>query len=334
MTFLELTIRVLQETKRPLSADEIWEEAVKRGYDSEVGSKGDTPEATIGSLIYLSLRDKPDSPFGKTGYRPTRFYLLAMKGEIELEDHKINPKTQTEKIITPTKAKRQLNKIKDEESENLLERELHPLLAYFAFKYFYSYTKTVNHRKSGKTQYAEWIHPDMVGCYYPLADWKEEVFDLSTQIGNSSIKIFSFELKRELNLTNLRESFFQTVSNSSWANESYLVAAKISNNEEFRNELKRLSVSFGIGVLRLNVDDPDSSEVILPARLKEYLDWEAINKLAINQDFTEFLKRVKKDISTKEVRLEFYDKVLDKEILIANLRKKFSAVIETETNIT
>ncbi len=70
--------------------------------------------------------------------------------------------------------------------------------------------------------------------------------------------------------------------------------------------------------------------MILPARLKEYLDWEAINKLAINQDFTEFLKRVKKDISTKEVRLEFYDKVLDKEILIANLRKKFSAVIETE----
>ena len=78
------------------------------------------------------------------------------------------------------------------------------------------------------------------------------------------------------------------------------------------------------------MEDPDSSEVILPAKLKEYLDWEAINKLAINQDFTEFLRRVKKDISTKEVRLEFYDKVLDKEVLIANLSKKFSSIIEID----
>jgi hypothetical protein len=330
MTFLELTIKVLKEIKRPLSADEIWEEAIKLGYDKELGSKGDTPEATIGSLIYLSMRDKTDNPFGKTGYRPTRFYLLSMKSEIELEDHKINPKTLSKKTESQIKITKQFNKQKEGEKEKILERELHPLLAYFAFKYFYSYTKTVNHRKSVKTQYAEWIHPDVVGCYYPLADWKEEVFDLSTQIGNSSIKIYSFEIKRELNLTNLREAFFQTVSNSSWANESYLVAAKVSNNEEFRNELKRLSISFGIGILRLNVEDPDSSEVILPAKYKENLDWEAINKLAINEDFTEFLKRVKKDISTKEIRLEFYDKVLEKEALINKLKRNFSVVIQKE----
>ncbi len=81
----------------------------------------------------------------------------------------------------------------------------------------------------------------MVGCYFPLDEWKPEVFELSSSIGNVSIRIFSFEIKQELNFNNLREAFFQTVSNSSWANESYLVAAKIQNDEEFSNELKRLS---------------------------------------------------------------------------------------------
>ena len=70
--------------------------------------------------------------------------------------------------------------------------------------------------------------------------------------GNASIKIYSFELKRKVMLSNLREVFFQTVSNSSWANESYLVTAELSNDEDLMIELKRLSTSFGIGVIKLD----------------------------------------------------------------------------------
>jgi hypothetical protein len=33
-------------------------------------------------------------------------------------------------------------------------------------------------------------------------------------------------MKKELNFSNLRESYFQAVSNSSWANEGYLVTAE------------------------------------------------------------------------------------------------------------
>ena len=62
--------------------------------------------------------------------------------------------------------------------------------------------------------------------------------------------------------------------------------------------------------------DPNSSEIIYPAQTREYLDWETINKLTMNPDFREYLKRVKTDIFSKEVRKEKYDKVLDAEELV------------------
>jgi hypothetical protein len=165
------------------------------------------------------------------------------------------------------------------------------------------------------------VHPDIIGCYFSFSDWKEEVVEVSSLTGNASIKLYSFELKRELSLSNLREAFFQAVSNSSWANEGYLVAAEIDNDEEFRNELKRLSTSFGIGVIKIDVTEPDSTEVIFPARSKDLVDWETVNKLAgMNPDFLEFLKRVKVDMSSHEIRKEMYDHVLEKEELIKSIK--------------
>ena len=105
----------------------------------------------------------------------------------------------------------------------------------------------------------------MVGCYFPIEEWKDAVIDFGAAIASTSIKLFSFELKRELNFSNLRESFFQAVSNSSWANEGYLVAAEIDATDDFLDELKRLSTSFGIGVIKLDRTDPDSSELLFPA---------------------------------------------------------------------
>ncbi len=136
-----------------------------------------------------------------------------------------------------------------------------------------------------------------------------------------TINLFSFELKQELNFSNLRASFFQTVSNSTWANESYLVAAEISNEEEFTKELTRLSSSFGIGVIKLNIEEPDSTEIILPAKIRETLDWDTIDKLTMNNDFTEFLTRIKIDISSKKVHAKEYDKVFDNEELKKTILK-------------
>jgi len=290
MTFLELAKKLMKEEEKPLSAEEIWVLAKEKGYDKIVGSQGKTPSHTIGAQIYVSLQDKENTPFVKVSVRPTRFYLKSLS----------MPKGYEPPAPKPKKF-------------NYLENDLYPYLTYYASLYLKAYTKTIQHTKSSRTAYGEWVHPDMVGCYFPIEEWDDTVFELSSAIGNISIKLFSFEIKRELTFSNLREAFFQTVSNSSWANESYLVAAEISEDNEFRAELQRLSTSFGIGIINLNLDEPDSSEILYPANTKEYLDWDAINKLTNNPDFQEFLKRIKTDLTSKEIRKEQYDKVLTKE---------------------
>jgi len=306
MTFLELAKKVLEEIGEPLSSEEIWKIAQEKGYDREIGSKGKTPWATLGALLYSSTKkDNPDSPFVRIGARPTKFYL---KGK-ELKSLE-NP-TPTEPPIT------------EKSDFDLLEKHLHGYLTYYAFHYLRCYTKSIAHSKSPKKAFSEWLHPDMVGCdYSPLEDWSREVYELSLATGNITIRLLSFEIKRELNFGNLRESFFQTVSNSSWANESYLVAAEISEENEFRNELSRLSTSFGIGIIKLNIEDPDSSEIVFPAKYRETLDWETINKLAMNPDFKEFIDRVKIDLSSKKPHKSEYNKVPSIEELKRNLLKE------------
>jgi hypothetical protein len=299
MTFLELAERLLQEERRPLTASEIWQTAVNKGYDKELNSQGKTPWATLGAQIYVNSKDNPRTLFAQTDTRPKKFYLKSIAHEINLSDTLLTVPTE------PKKKKK----------FDFLEKDLHRYLSYYAYYHLRCYTRTINHSQSTKKEFGEWVHPDIVGCYFPLDEWKSEVYELSSAIGNISIKLLSFELKRELNFGNLRESFFQAVSNSSWANESYLVAAEISNDQEFIDELTRLSSAFGIGIIRLNLEDPHSTEIILPAKQRENLDWDTINKLTMNSDFKDFLTRVKIDISSKRIHRKEYDTVFELEEL-------------------
>lgn len=306
MTFLELAEQVLKEEKKPLTANEIWQLAVQKGYDKKLNSEGKTPWATLAAQIYVNAKDNPKTPFAQTDTRPKKFYLKAEKIYLNLNPIQVEPQI-----------------IKKKKFE-YLEKNLHAFLTYYAYYHLRCYTKTINHSQSTKKEFGEWVHPDIVGCYYPLDEWKSEVYELSSAIGNVSIKILSFELKRELNFGNLRESFFQTVSNSSWANESYLVASKISNDQDFIDELTRLSTSFGIGVIELSIDDPHSSKILLPAKYRDILDWETINKLTMNNDFKEFLSRVKIDISSKKIHRKEYDQILE----IEELKKSYKSLNE------
>lgn len=300
MKFLQLAETILKEEKRLLTNNEIWDLAVQKGYDKKLNSQGKTPSKTMAAQLYLSIRDDLNSPFGKTG-RPARFYLKSQENEIDLSNSEFLEKQKLPKT----------------KSVDLLEKDLHPYLTYYALSYLYCYTKTINHSKSSKREFGEWVHPDIVGCCFPHKDWNREVYDLSSSIGNISIRLLSFELKRELNFGNLRESFFQTVSNSSWANQSYLVAAEVSEDEDFRSELSRLSTSFGVGVIKLDLEDPHSSETIFAARYRETLDWETIDKLTMNPDFKSFISRVKIDITTNTIHTKEYNQFLDLETLKA-----------------
>ena len=72
--------------------------------------------------------------------------------------------------------------------------------------------------------------------------------------------------------------------------------------------------------MKVNIEDPDSSEILYPARFNNDLDWDTINKLAENNpDFKEFLKRITRDLSIKEIREEAYDKVFTAEKLMTSL---------------
>lgn len=271
-----------------------------------MGSQGKTPWRTIGAQIYVDMRDNPDSPFIKIDSKPKKFFL---KNLISAEELKKIEEEEERKIEASKELK-------------YSERELHPFLTYFANYYMRIYTKTIYHEKSSKKQYAQWLHPDMVGVYLPINEWKNEVLDFAKEIGSPSVILYSFEIKRELGFHNLRESFFQAVSNSSWANEGYLVTANLQQDDELMAELERLSSAFGIGVIKLDIENPDSSEIILPAKHKEELGWDSINKLAKeNEDFGKFLTRIKNDFSNREIWKDYYDKVLEPAELINNIKK-------------
>jgi hypothetical protein len=309
MTYHGLAEEILKASDKPLTSNEIWSLAVEKGLDKELNSTGKTPWATLGARLYVISRDNPDTIFKTVGKRPKRFYLTTKKYDIDFREYEAG-KTEEETAV-----------VKEPKGKTYLEKDLHSFLAHFAFYTLNCHSLTINHSKSNKKSFGEWVHPDMVGCVFPIEEWDNELLELSSALGNTSVNFMSFELKRSLNLSTLREKFFQAVSNSSWAHQSYLVAAEISQNEDFLTELGRLSSSFGIGVIHLDVEDPNSSSILFHPKIKDTLDWETMNKLTtMNKDFKKFIKRVQVDLRSKEIRKEKYDKILDEEKLIKSLK--------------
>ena len=315
MTFLELAEIVLKSVDKPLTANEIWELAKEKDLVGDLNSRGKTPWATLAAQIYVSSRDSPGAPFNVIGKRPKRFFLEGKSYKVDFEEYTIGKTEEEVEVYTPNP------------KPSYLEKDLHPFLAQFAFYGLFDssscYVKTINHSKSDKKQYGEWLHPDMVGCVFPIEEWDNEMLELSSSMGNTSVQFISFELKRELNLSSLREKFFQAVSNSSWANESYLVAAEIDNSPEFLSELRRLSAAFGVGVIELDIETPNNAKVLISATHRDSLDWDTMNKLtSMNKDFKEFVKRVRIDLRSNEIRKEKYDKILNEEQLLKLITTK------------
>lgn len=116
------------------------------------------------------------------------------------------------------------------------------------------------------------------------------------------ISLYSYELKRVIeNDHQLKEYFFQALSNSSWANYGYLVAFEIS--EDVMEEMERLNRSFGIGVIKLSPYSDDTKE-LFSARKNE-LDYYTIDKLCrINNDFKSFIVKATKVLNAQTEVLE------------------------------
>ncbi len=276
---IEIVQSVLEITG-PIKPTEVYDKAQELFEKGEIESMfdcgGKTPHQSVSASIYTALNKGEELPFKKTQEKPT---LIALKGaakELGLNAQKIS--------VPSTKIAH--------------ERNLHPFLTYMAInnENLKCYTKTIFHEESSKSPKGmdRWLYPDMVGVRFLHAEWSNEnLIAFSKKFDTLPIKLVSFELKKEISVHNCRECYFQAISNSSWANEGYLVGRHIdTHNSKLMDLLKRLHASFGIGVIDLRTDE-DKSTILLNAKYKEKIDYTVASELsAKNEKFSGFLKSV------------------------------------------
>jgi uncharacterized protein len=317
-TFLDFAQEILKIAPTPMTFQEIWEYGKASGLDSKLAITGKTPWQTLGARLFVDIRDNPETRFIKVGRNPARFFLSTRKTEVNPGD------VNTSEPLVKT------SEIKNNNEFDFHERKLHPVLAYFAYTNTsfnhgkQVYTKTIFHEKSKHSSLSEWIHPDLVGFYMPIDDWNSKLLDFNKATDKTAIRLYSFELKKKIDRNNYREYFFQAVSNSSWANEGYLVTCAIQQDDDLLSELERLSASFGIGIIVLDLDDIDSSAVVFPARPRDYLGWETMNKLCEqNRDFETFIDDVQRDFAGRKIHPSEYELIInDPEVYITKIRSE------------
>lgn len=280
MTIKEAILKSLQEIGKPATHWDVLNHIQAHGY--YLFEKARTPESTISALLGDFIR-KGDSRVGRIkGDNGRYLYYL----------------TEQENTIVS----RPQDTLLTNEPEHYHERDLHKLFATYLKSKGY-YAKTIYHEQSGrKDANQKWIHPDMIGVSF--SKYKDKTtqklirhFDISKRI-----KLTSYELKKEIRTdTQLKEAYFQALSNSSWAHFGYLVAFEIDDN--LKEEIERLNQSFGIGVIVLNAY-PYESKTLVAAKEKE-LDFITIDKLSsINDDFRRFMEYLNELLTTEGVNYE------------------------------
>ena len=197
---------------------------------------------------------------------------------------------------------------KPSKSSNFLKRDLHPLLCSY-LNYMGVMAKTIFHEKSIKAEeHQKWVHPDIVGAKFEVRKNKTSNSLFNALSKKESLKLYSYELKRSIaNDYELKKCYFQAVSNSSWANNGYLVAFDI--NQELKDELARLNHSFGIGFILLKAN-PYESQMWFKAKDRA-LDFNTIDKLcSINTDFEKFIRYVEATLTADDKHFEPTKKAL------------------------
>ncbi|AYQ45207.1 HrgA protein [Helicobacter pylori] len=304
---IQIIQSVLEAIKEPIKVTEIYDKAKELFEEGEIENMfdygGNTPESSVSASIYTALNKGEELPFYKVQEKPVLISLKGTAKELVLNAEK--PSTPSVKIAH--------------------ERDLHPFLTYMAFgnENLKCYTKTIFHEESSKSIKGidRWLYPDMVGVRFLHAELSNEnLIAFSKKFDTLPVKLVSFELKREISVHNCRECYFQAISNSSWANEGYLVGYHINTHDlKLMDLLKRLHASFGIGVIDLRTDE-DKSAILLNAKYKEKIDYTVASELSEkNPKFSAFLKSVVDyDPNHQHRYKDEFDEVKKKEELYPN----------------
>ncbi|PDX36813.1 COG2958 family protein [Helicobacter pylori] len=313
---IEIVQSVLEITG-PIKVTEVYDKAKELFEKGEITNMfdcgGKTPHQSVSAFIYTALNKGEEVPFLKVQENPVLIALKSTAKELSLNAQK--PSAPSAKIVH--------NKIAH-------ERDLHSFLTYMAInnENLKCYTKTIFHEESSKSPKGmdRWLYPDMVGVRFLHAELSNEnLIAFSKKFDTLPVKLVSFELKKEISANNCRECYFQAISNSSWANEGYLVGRHIdTHNPQLMDLLKRLHASFGIGVIDLRTDE-DKSAILLNAKYKEKIDYTMAQELSEkNPKFSGFLKSVVDYDPAHSYRYkDEFDEVKKKEELYPNSSLSF-----------
>ncbi|GHP26486.1 hypothetical protein VN0211_05250 [Helicobacter pylori] len=291
---------VLEVIKEPIKVTEIYHKAQELFEKGEIESMfdhgGNTPDQSVSTAIYTALNKGEELPFLKVQENPV---LIALKSTAK------EPILNTQKSSDPSTPGVKIAH----------ERNLHPFLTYMACHN--------DHEGSSKSPKGmdRWLYPDMVGVRFLHAELSNEnLIAFSKKFDTLPVKLVSFELKKEISVNNCRECYFQAISNSSWANEGYLVGHHIATHDpKLMDLLKRLHASFGIGVIDLRTDE-DKSAILLNAKYKEKIDYTVALELSEkNEEFSGFLKSVVDyDPKNQNRYKDEFDEIKKKEELYPN----------------
>ncbi len=228
--------------------------------------------------------------------RPRKYYFTELTDSAEIDRAENKGTTKTD-------------------GHSVKEHDLYPVLSKFLWsKKIYS--KRIDEKRSGNTQGPggnKWLYPDLVGLENLSSDWHDEIKECAQQHGGKKTKLWSFEVKSLINRSNLRQAFFQAVSNSTWANFGYLVAGEITGDGDTRGdtikELRILSSLHGIGFILLDAKDPSESQIMIPAKERIEIDWDTVSRLTEeNYNFREnYIKLTRQFYQTGEIRESDWD---------------------------
>ncbi|MBF9060609.1 HrgA protein [Rhodobacterales bacterium HKCCSP123] len=186
-------------------------------------------------------------------------------------------------------------------TQRFYEQDLYPLLTKYMLQEHGVQTKRINESKSRNSKGPrgnEWLHPDLIGFEALNASWQSDIVDISALRGDSSVRLWSFEVKKSVSQSTVRQSFFQALANSSWANLAYLVAETIESKAA--DELRMLSARHGVGVIQLSLEDEIGGSIYIPATERREIDWSAANRLASeNSDAADCFKNILTYYQTK-----------------------------------
>jgi hypothetical protein len=293
MTIKEAVLKSMEDINEKTNYLNVYEHIVAKKYYDFKEAK--TPSSTISAVLgdFIRTGDLRIKRLKESG-GAFSYYLTKNEDDISIEI------TETIKISESKKTSK---------TETYQERDLHKLLSSF-LKITDVYSKTIFHEQSSKTdEHQKWVHPDMVGIKFLKLQTNASQTFLKAINRVDTFKISSYEIKKEINTDyELKKSFFQAVSNSSWANFGYLVAFEISDS--LSDEMERLNQSFGIGIILLK-SNPYESKMLFQAKYKDF-DFKTIDKLCkINREFEKFIEQTEKLMTATDKYMKATEKEMD-----------------------